>query len=247
MISKFFIQNNNNKFINNISSQNSDELNIFVSPINNDLYKLYHRIKFDACIFSSSLMNNEIFQFISEFHKDIKIFIYHDEMHNSKIILNQIKNSVNNLIEENNIDLLKFCDSNNITNISNIPTHIINDTVFYRQEEVQKNSDEYCLFIDNFTEITKELDSILYPSTNLKIKMYNNKSIKHHQNLGILAESEKNHVLNKAEYFIDIDNYYVDEAIVCGCKIVCMDNISKIKNEKVTKPITYNQFLQNLL
>jgi len=236
---KFFVQELDDKFINNIViSLRRMGHQVVSCPISDDLYRTYYKFKFDHAIFVSSLFNMEIAQFISEFHsKDIKFFIYHNEKEINLDILTHFNQACTNL------SLIKH------KQCIQIPS-LVNDYIYVNTKT--KKRDHISCFIDQLDNIPEELEEHLYPNSKLKIRLFNNHRIKHHQNLGMLNEFTKPEILNESEYFLSIDNYYSNEALNCGCKVISLSELknlkskSKIKTSK-KKITTYKNFIESNL
>jgi len=233
----FFIQPADNKFINNtiisLREMGSDVLSV---PIQQDLYRIYHKFQFESAIFLASKFDNEVAQFISEFcSKGIKFYIYHDG--NIYYDLLQHYGSV-----------CKSLTSTKYEKCIYIP-ELINQYLYKNNK--QKKEPIISCFLDSITEIPKELEEYLYPNSNLKLRLFNNSNIKHYQNLGILNEYDKSTILNQSEYFLSFDDYYANEAIACGCKVIStkdLKKIDKVKNKKSKQKVqTYQAFIESNL
>jgi hypothetical protein len=234
---KFFVQEFNDKFINNIIiSLRRMGHEVLSCPVNGDIYRLYHKFNFDHAIFLSSFFTNEIAQFISEFHsKDIKFFIYHNEKEINQDIITHYGSACTSLSYIKNSHCVY------------IP-QLLNEYI-YTDTKIKRN-DSLCCFIDHINNIPEELEQHLYPNSKLKIRLFNNNKIKHHQNLGLLNEYEKPEILNQSEYFLAIDDYYVNEASSCGCKIVTLSELKNIKQKTKNKPkkiLQYKNFIESNL
>jgi hypothetical protein len=235
-----FIEAHDSKFINNtiISLRQQKNTEVFSYLSHKNLYKIYHQTQFDTAIFIASRFTSEIAQFVTEFYtKGIKIFVYHDTI-------------IPSIIEDYKTACVSLVHEQGLNNTIVIPP-LINDYI-YKNNGYDRHKSIACFIDDQQESISSDLEQHLYPNAKLPIRMFNNSKIVHPLNLGLLNEYDKADVLNRSEYFLDINNTYTEEAIRCGCKIVKLDNVQNYKKAKKTKPnnklLTYQNFIeQNLL
>jgi len=233
----FFVQPVDDKFINNtIISLREMGHDVLSVPVEQNLYRIYHKFQFESALFLASKFDNEIAQFISEFcSKNIKFYIYHDDNIN-KDLLQHYGSVCKNLTTTKHEKCI------------HIP-ELINQYL-YKNNKQQKEPIVSC-FLDSVGEIPKELEEYLYPNSNLKLRLFNNPTIKHYQNLGVLDEYDKPNILNQSEYFLSFDGYYSNEAIACGCKVLSLKDlkkIDKVKNKKSKQKVqTYQEFIESNL
>ena len=228
---KVLVQKTDNKFVNNISHVNNVDLNVV--DISNRLYEIFYFFKPDAAIFMASKINTtETNQFIEEFQNTIKCFIYHDEENLNKRLLKSYNNTYH-LIEDKKNKKIK---ENPEYKIIKVPK-LLNKDIYNKNNSENKNEDIVC-FLDNVDRLPENIAKILYPSSLLKIKLFNNTSIKHHQNLGILTELDRAEVLKKSQYFLSIEDHYRNEALACGCAIVSPEDLI---NNNLTKSYDFNE------
>lgn len=244
-MTNIFIENQDNKFINNtIASLKHMNKSVVHAEIRSDLYRIYHHYPFDIAIFLASKLNIEVAQFISEFHKKVKCFIYHDTENDE--ILSIFKDAAKHLSH-----------SHDTQGRIKIP-QLINSWLFCKNKSLIRRPDSYAVFLDHIQTIPAELEDIIYPHTNLYINMFNSKVLKHHLNLGVLSEYDKVKILNSYEFFIDIHDNYGAEAESCGAKVLTLRDLPKLINKdlkittkktKKNKPIkSYEEFLkENIL
>lgn len=227
---KIFIQYINNKFINNLT--NIDNHTIVSGAINSNLYAIHYKYDFDAYIFASVLLNREIEQFISEFYQQKKLFIYHPHTIDDAIV-DEYKTYCTNISHTDHKDTVK------------IPL-LINDTTFSNQN-LERNNKIIC-FIDDYFDVPKTLQNVLYPNSKYPIQIVGSK-IKHHQYIGDATESEKAYLLNTCDAYLDIDSNYRTEAVLCGTKIVTIDNdtLKPLEHSIPEQHTTYAKFIEELI
>lgn len=239
---KLFIEKDNNKFVNNILLSPHTSLQLFGVSINQNLYEIFYKTNFDACIFMASKFDAEKLQFINEFiDTNMRIYLYHNTLNESLLDL-QHKNLIH-LIEHYVILENNAKHKNTIV----LPP-LINKNIFFNNKN-NKNNIITC-FIDHISSIPNSLLAKLYPNTKLPIKLFNNPTIKHHQNLGLVNEEEKAHILNQSEYYLSINHYYAAEASEAGCKILDIAELDDMKEQKykhIKNPQTYSRYIEKLL
>lgn len=233
---KLFVQDTNSKFVNNLRYLKYNGLSILDTQ--NMLYKIYYTHTFGAIMFSESNITREALQFISEFFQTVRCFIYHDRQPNQEIINEYgavAKNIVNSGIS--------------IKNTIQLPT-LVNETLINGLSIQNKNTDTVC-FLENVDRIPIELETHLYPASMQKIKLFNNSSIRHYQNLGLLSEPDKINLLGVSKAFIPIEKSYLVEAVILDCDILDLSNNLSIMN--IDKALikssysSYSSFLEKLL
>lgn len=241
MSKKLFIEAKNNKFINNLINADLLSYDIISNTISKNIYEIFYKTKFTTIIVNDTSIDNELSQFIVEYGKNINIYVYQDQKHSN--LTEYLTKFVHRLIPE------YFHKPQTIhDNLTIIPNNLVNEKIFYRNNDILKDN-SISFFLDIVDEIPDFIKYKLYPASLMKIKLYNNFRIKHYQNLGMLSENEKNIVLNQSTYFINYNNYYVNEAMLCGCKILDMLDIDT--NNTINIPsdqnISYTTFMKELL
>jgi hypothetical protein len=237
---KYFVEVQDSKFINNtiISLRQQKDTEVFAYSSHKNLYKIYHQTQFNTAIFIASKFTPEVAQFVTEFYtKGIKIFVYHDTL-------------IPSIIEDYKTACVSLVHAKNISNTIYIPSLI--NTYIYKNNGDDRHKSITCFIDDEQESISSDLEQHLYPNSKLPIRMFNNSKIVHPLNLGLLNEYDKADLLNRSEYFLNINDTYVEEAVRCGCKVVKLDNVQNYKKAKKTKPnnkmLTYQNFIeQNLL
>jgi hypothetical protein len=241
---KIFIAQRNNRFINGLTGYQSPVADIVHTNVNKNIYNIYYSLHFNYCIINLSNIDNELVQFISEYSSSIKIFIYFDiQGYSDTNIIESLKNSVYYLIPASTYNTYAQYDHTVM-----VPDHLINSELFHRNNTIEKTQDSICFFLDQCESIPESLMAKLYPATKQRITLYNNNNIKHPQNLGVVSEMDKAYILNKSEYFINHNNYYIFEAINCGCKIIDINDIDITKCQNISTQITnYDNFLKEYI
>lgn len=235
---KILIPNINNKFYNNLLLTQLPNINISSAHINGNIYNIYYQINFDVLIIPYSQIDNSIIQFAIEF-RNTKIII---DLNIDNIDLNFIDTykSVFTFITKNNKHIFN--------KVIKIPYNIINDE-FYKINLPKPNKKPYiACFLDELAELPKELEQHLYPNAKHRIRMFNNPNITHIQNLGQLNEIDKAKVLMEAKGYLDLNNLYLNEAILCGCEIFSIQSLSEMIPEKINVQdySTYKELIQKI-
>jgi len=223
------VQNFNTKFIKNTIYSAIDDTTIINADINNNLYKTYYRYQFTHIIFAAPLLSTEIIQFISDFSKSIKVFLYHDTF---------IDDAANVLSNTNITHIVNDKSyTNNKYNIININPYIINTSLFNKNGESDARNNSIIGFLDHYNFIPYKLNDYLYPKTKLPIKIFNAGNSPHHQNLGLVNDIEKSQLLKSNKYYLSLEyeKDYSIEAQACGAIIVHQDQLSDLNNVTYTE------------
>lgn len=237
------IQHHNTKFINNIADSRFDSHNIYFQTINNNLYKLHYLYKIDMIFFVESLLSTEILQYIAEFFQSVKIVIYHDRVPN-KDIIDSYKNHCIHLVNRG---------FTKIPYTKELPTLL--NTSLYNEHKILKTQKQHHMvcFLDGLDTLPQNINDILYPKSQIKIKLFNNYKIPHPQNIGMISEKDKANILSESEYFLALDDSYVLEAILSGCVVITPEEIidngiyQPIKYIKKSDYISYQDFMESIL
>jgi hypothetical protein len=233
---KLFVQLYNDKFIESLCLVKNTEYNILSGSINKDIYKINYELKCTHYIFVDKLIDNEINQFIQDYNRQTKIYIYHSDKPNNNLIQN---------FNQNVIHLTKEY----VDGATKLPL-MCRERIPRSSQENRDNT--ICVFLDNCSSIPKELIDQLYPNSKLPIRMFNHASLKHFQNLGFISEQEKIKVLEQSEFCVVINHKdYILEAHMCGCKPILALDLPNIKNQsynllQAEQETTYEKFLTEL-
>jgi len=238
------IQQGPGKFLQNCSSISSEKIRIIDIAIDNNLYQTFFRHKPDYCIFAANGISNEIVQFCQDYSGTTKIYFF--------VLNHNALSSLQNAIHDSNIKTIGYADTDII-----IPPYLINDQLFYNKDNTNRTDGIVC-FMEGLSSIINSMSDLLYPKTNIPIKMFNCPSIKHYQNLGMVTEPDKAALLQNHKYYLDINldiglNYRT-EAIACGCIPITIEDIAQnvyqkksIDNITQSDTITYGRFLKEIL
>lgn len=236
------IPNIDNKFFRNLSITNIPNTKIVTHNVQGNIYSLYYRYNFNILIIPSSLIDNSILQFSIEYMNNVKTIIDVDSKL-SEEFLETYNNIFMFLVDENQLNSYK-----KYKHIEK-SKYFINDQIYTQNKETNKTNFIAC-FLDDIMLLPTNLIDKLYPNNNFKIRMFNNRSINHPQNLGLINEIDKASILNSAEYYLDInDGMYNIEAYTSGCKIINLNSIDKLEPIVFNVPsyTTYSKFIQDCI
>ncbi|NBX73099.1 MAG: hypothetical protein EBQ89_02240 [Alphaproteobacteria bacterium] len=234
-MNNLLVQYKNIKFINNIGLSSTDFCNKIVTETKNNLYKLYYTYNFSHVIFIASIMEQEEYQFIDDFGKNINIFVYND----------------NNIQLRKNLNIKKILqkDKNQSEyDTISIPKLVNNELFFSSPDQTIKNN-HIISFLDSIDSLPNWLHNFLYPTSKLPIKLFNNNTIIHPQNLGLVSENDKALLLRQSKYYLAINDDYVPEAWASQCLVLSKDDLETLqpttyKNSKSFQ--SYSNFLKVL-
>jgi hypothetical protein len=224
-----------NKFNQNLEILKSRHFDIKIIPNNYSIYKYVYSNDItnnSIFIFNSSIINEEINNFISFIGNRLPIYILIDSLFNKDILQNTF---------------VKYIE---------LPKYLIN-TELYSQSNLNK-ANQIVYFYEKDTETLNKISELLYPKTNLPIKIFNSIDFEHPLNLGFVNEYDKKDILYESEYYLHGDNSsYLGEAVIAGCKCLNIDSKESIQdqiknyntniNKKISEEIIdYASFLKEL-
>lgn len=242
MNKKFLVDAYNNKLFNNLQLYE----NVIRAELKSNIYQLYYRFKFDTLIIDHDSLNNSIYSFCLEFGHIVSIFIHINTLI-AKISEDDIKQYGQKL---------KFIINENYINHYNFNNTIVlqNNTINNKLYDIYKNKnnlkkDNICCFLDNIETPPNELTKLLYPKSKLKIRMFNNNTIKHIQNLGTISEIDRWDILAESQFYMNLNKEYTTEAKLLGCKIIYPESITENfltedKNDHLPEYKTYKELLE---
>jgi hypothetical protein len=218
-------------------------LNIEVLSIDyrSNLYKLHQQNQISAYIFAVENLDKETLQFIDDYYRSVKFFIYHRNINTS--IINAATKCAH-LVHEKNIEALSTSAS-----IISIPK-LLNTNVFIRPDTKHNNKkNDIVCFMDQVAGIPERLQNLLYPNSKLNIKMYNGTQA-HAQNLGLASEYDKFHILSRSQSYLSLDGLYDQEARICDCDVFTTESLrvnKNINNSIDMNYMGYTEFLKDIL
>jgi hypothetical protein len=230
---KLFIQLYNDKFIESLCLVQDTSYHTTKGMVNKDIYKIHHEHKFTHYIFIDKLVDNEIFEFIKDFHGEAKMYVYHSDKPNEKLIEHLEKKAIH--LTKESFDNAKKIPLMCRENIS------IDNTI--------QRTNNICVFLDNSLSIPQVLADVLYPNTRMPIRLFNHASFQHPQNLGFLSEEEKITELQNSSFCIIINGQdYIIESQKCGCRPISATEIGKLEDSsyavlEANQETTYEEFL----
>jgi len=234
----------NNKFNKNIFEINDPDLSIVNIPNNQSIHKYFYTKNItdnftDTFIFNSSIINNEIYDFINNFSSKFNIWIFLDS------VLPEYSSNIKYI----------SCSPISIDARSKIiPENIVNKDL-YDNIDIKQKVDQIVYFIyDDDQAALSKIQKYLYPNSKLPIKLFDSDKFQDAQNLGYLSEHSRRDLLVESKYYMhNSSNYYLVEALICGCVPVNIDSDNdleyQLKNNQTYKPeniIYYTDFIKEL-
>lgn len=189
---------------------------IFVT-IENNIYQIEQIENPDIYVLIAEKLSNEELHFCNN-HPNKKILVYNQSLENL-----DVPNC--NIINDSELPLLYN------------PKRFLNNNL---QRDI-----EYSYFLDNDSNLPENLTYELLPNKVNSIKLFNNRSIDHPQNLGLLSEDDKATILNRTKKYICNNRFYAVEAIKCGCEVV--DTSLKAIDIEANDSQTYSNYFESLI
>ena len=233
--------NINHKFIHNLPFAGIDDLNTIIYPLGKNIYELFYRYNFDYIIIDSHNITQAFLQFIVEFGNKIKCYaLFTDDQNLNAFISDYGK--VCKVIHDTGLT-----HNQSTENCIVLPEKYINTKLYNPYVSYPKDNTIAC-FLDNIESLPQELIDVLYPKTQLKIRLFNNSKFAHIQNLGIINETDRAGILAVSEYYIDLNGHYRFEAQVSKCKILdklSIDTLNPISEEiEETSVVSYQEIIK---
>lgn len=218
--------------VRHLSKKTQQDISFKIENVHQKLFDLSYVARPAAVVLPIVEYTQEIHNYIEQFHKTTKIFLYVDvSIGNDDLV--QFLNQTNcSYICEKSINF----QFNNRLEIDNL----YDDALFYRIPHTKRNNKvAIALSADNKkNDIIKD---ILYPKLqDYKIVLFNNPEFQSIQNIGIFNEADLNYILNTFSYFLDIDEEFIVEASLSDINIISAssnDIIQDIKSQNFVKSL----------
>lgn len=231
----------NHKFNHNLFMLDYENYKFYEIPLNTSIHKYTFNTKNiskdSIFMFNLSIINKEILSFINNFYKKISIIIFVDKINELYSFINTNYPQLKQIVSDE-----RLLGDNKVL----IPMYLVNEQL-YNNIIISDKEDQYIYFFDNESKnIKPELLALLYPNTNLPIKLFDSISIKHHQNIGFTTEIDKKNLLYKSKYYLFDNNNYLAEAALAGCHSIDINNdiqsqilSTQIDNQSIKSKILY--------
>lgn len=218
------------KYFNEIETCDLESINVYKIPIKNNLYNIYYKLSPDAIFVHLLEIDEEIKQFAQEFEHDCKVYCYCPYTVNASNY--NVENTPHiHYVTHHHIDKLDAQHS--------LPKNLVNKSNLDKISK-EKNDQIVCFLDDIANPSYKEnLQHVLYPNKQkYKIKLFNDASFRHPQNLGYVNHKSKLDLLGRSKYVINhqSSDYFFD-AQYLGCQAI---NISDIKTNNIEDYIDDN-------
>lgn len=236
-------ENEYRSFVRALVKNCSDQFQIIGNSVHGTLFDTHHKLKPDIVILPTNEYTQEFHDYITEYHKTVKIILF-----------------TNNLVV--NIQIINFWNNMNISILSKTehypelkPTNWIqcndlyDDNIYYNLNKARNNKIAVMLSTDD-EKNRNALEKVLYPNSTNKLVLFNSTTFKHPQNVGLLTPEDLCKVLNVFHKLIDLDNKFSAEASVCGIDSISidgeiLDNIvnNKLQSQTSLKYKSYSNFI----
>lgn len=236
-------------FIKAIFDNNPADRSIISANVHNNLFDIIYETKPKNVILPSNEYTQEFHDFITEYNNRIKIFLYlNNNIENEKILDFWNKNNVICIGSKE-----KLKNINLLENQSYLYDKLYDNTIFYKQENINKNS-KIAVFLSNNDEQNEMLLSdILYPKTKTPLVLFNSATYKKYQNVGFITTSDACKILNTYDAIIDSENQFLLESVACGIPSIDTEgdllqniNLKKTKTHNLNiNTSTYDYFVKN--
>lgn len=187
---------------------------------NEEIYK-YFLTGVKNYLVSTDMVDNNLIMFAKDKGKEVKIFIDHTiERETDKLILELLTiDSVVHLID--NTEAI----SKNYLDVSGY----VNPRIFFSDQSNDRQNIA-AVFLSGVNSIPFNLlKNLETKNLDFKVRLFDNHMIKNKYNVGLLSEQEKANILKKYKYYININNLYLREALLCGAEVLNFENLNSIE------------------
>lgn len=218
------------KFFNDIALAQDNDLTIYAHNIENQLYKLYSKIKPKFLFVNIFELNEEINQFAIEYEHECVVFCYCPNT-------NYYQYDVNFNADAEIVYLCYQDDLIPNRRCLTIPKNIVNKRHLSYLLDQPKDNNIVCFLDGIHTENKQKLISLLYPNNkDFNIRLFNDTNLQHPQNLGIVSHIDKLELLAKNKYVICNQGYeYYYESIFLSCKPIHIEKIGDNLSETINR------------
>lgn len=203
------------RFVENIKLSN---IKFYEETSNIDIYK-YAINNVQNYIISIDRLDNQSLMFIDENKQKYNIFIdaTSDEFYlNHNDALDGVSYLVNSDMKVKNcINVSKF----------------INYNLFNNNEISNNRKNILAVFLNNTTEVPYNLvKQVSKNNLDYRVRFFDNTSISHPCNVGLVSEKDKADILKTYRYFLSLNNNYVYEAYICGIQLIDIKNFKSLSS-----------------
>jgi hypothetical protein len=229
----FILQSIEQKFLKHLTYDLKDKYPVSLYSPNKLYDTIYANIdQITKIIFSSSMINREVIDFIQNSDRSIKDkILFYIDGNNIQLISDLLELNIKILINADS-DIPK---SKKATKIIKLYSYYSEYLVNNIPDKTLYDGLDIIADISGISNIPEELENICAPNTNLNIKLFNNPNINHIQNLGMVDDVRFVSMIRSSKLYIDLNNYYIAYAAYFKTPLISMVTNNMVKKQKINE------------
>lgn len=194
------------------------------------LFDYYHAHKKDISgyLFQASNINKEIIDFIQNFKSSTKIYLYFDKFNQQ--LYDDASSMIRCIVKDEPSNKSMVLKSKNT--IKTTPMYSEQLLRGLNLSESTNTNEDILADISDLQKLPVCLEDVLYPKTKMRIKLFNNQSINHIQNLGFVDDTEMVTMINDCKLYIDTNNNFLSYALILDKPLIALETNSLVKKTK---------------
>ena len=198
---------------------NGKNIEILSANVHDNLFDIYNQIKVSTVILPTSEYTQEFHDFITEYHKNIKVILFINNIIDNDSIINFWNKT--NIICSGRKELIK--NPTPLNNQSYLYDRLYDSTIFKKLNSPKNNKIAVLLSGSDETNDLL-LKDLLYPNTTIPLVLFNSTTYRHPQNVGFLSPDQACEIFNSYKAIIDIDDQFLLESKACEISSIAIEN-----------------------
>lgn len=187
-----------------------------------------HRKEISGYLFQASNINQEIIDFIQAFKSNTKIYLYFDKFNQQ--LYNDASTMIRCIVKDDPSDKSIVLKTKNTIKANPMYSEQLISVVDTQEDRI--SNEDILADISDLQKLPESLVEVLYPSTSMRIKLFNNASIDHVQNLGFVDDEDMVRMINECKMYIDTNNNFLLYSIILDKPTLALTANSLVKRTK---------------
>jgi hypothetical protein len=186
-------------------------------------------------IFCASSINSETIGFMQETEYPQNIFLYFDRM-NKSLYNDATKRNIRCLVQAKDLIGIKNIKPSTIKMDNYYSEYLLNS--FDKKKKIDHI--DIVAHLSGVEKLPVELINVLYPNTNLNIKLFDGLYIDHPQNIGYIDDPFFMELVNNCQMLLALNNTFVPYALILGKPVLCVEGNNWMKKSTISKETLTN-------